>query len=244
MEPVSEKLLTEIKNYCVSEFPKEACGFIILVKGKYRWIPCPNASDTPSTEFAIDTKDYASAEDTGEIAYIVHSHPPGVEPAPSQYDIESQQRYGITWLILDFTECSTGRVVYINNSAVTQALYGRKYVWHVNDCYSFIRDWYKEEHAIVLPDFYRKEKFWEYGEELYLDNFEKAGFSPVPKSSVQRGDVILMCLANQIVSHGAIYLGGNTIAHHLPGRLSSKDVYGQEYMKRTKLIVRHKCLEQ
>ena len=41
-------------------------------------------------------------------------------------------------------------------------------------------------------------------------------------------------------NHAGVYLGDGLIGHHLYGRLSSKDVYGQFYRERTTHIMRHR----
>jgi cell wall-associated NlpC family hydrolase len=45
-----------------------------------------------------------------------------------------------------------------------------------------------------------------------------------------------------VPNHAAIYLGNNTILHHLVDRLSSKDVYGGYWLKATVCVLRHKEL--
>lgn len=231
----------DIVKYCKEQSPNEACGIVIIFKGRYKWIPCENVSTNKTNEFAISPVDFAKAEDMGEIVAIVHSHPAS-SSAPSKADLYSHKQQSIDWLIIglekDTPEFSWLR--YSTEKATALPLYGREYIWHITDCGSFIRDFYKQEFNVDLPDFYRPEKFWEKGLEIYLDCYEKAGFYEIPMKELRYGDVILMSLGSEITTHGAVYLEDNKIAHHLNNRLSCRDVYGKFYIDRTTKCLRYK----
>lgn len=235
-----EELLEEITKYCISKLPEEACGLIVLFKGRYKFIPCENVSVLDRLEyFAIHPLDYAAAEDKGKVCAVVHSHSK-TGAVFSPWDIESQARFGIPWLLVGLGGAT--EYAWLAKPKAPKELYGREYVWHVTDCYSFIQDWYEFEYGIILPDFQREEKFWEKGQEPYLDNFKSAGFVEVPKDSLQYGDGLLLQIAGKITSHAAVYVGNNQIAHHLNGRLSSRDVLGQYYYDRITKVVRHESM--
>ena len=116
---------------------------------------------------------------------------------------------------------------------------GREFVFGVVDCYTLVRDWYAREYGIQLRDYDRRDKFWDRGENLYMDNFAAEGFSKIPLEEVQRGDLILMNLVSPLPNHAAIYLGDQQVLHHVQGRLSSRDVYGGYYGKSTACALRH-----
>lgn len=231
----------QIIEHCKAEYPKEACGLVIVFKGKYKYIPCTNivpATDVQS-EFAISPIEYANAEDVGEIVTIVHSHP-FRDGSAGPTDIVSQKKWGIDWLIVGLNNNTSVDLYWLKSNREELPLYGRPYTWHVNDCGSFIRDFYKQEFNIELPDFYRPENFWETGQEIYLEAYEKAGFHAISFAELQHGDVILFALGTHITSHGAVYIGNNQIAHHLRGRLSCKDILGRYYTDRATRFLRHK----
>ena len=54
--------------------PDEACGVIYLHKGKERFMPCKNIAFDKQNTFTIDPKDWAVAEEKGDIVGIFHSH--------------------------------------------------------------------------------------------------------------------------------------------------------------------------
>ena len=230
----------QIVEHCKSEYPKEACGLVIIYRGRYRYIPCKNiAGELATDEFCISTKDYSDAEDLGEVAAIVHSHPTrGASAGPT--DIKSQARHGVDWLIVGLNSLTSTDFYWLKGEKKKTELYGRGYVWQIADCGTFIRDFYTQEFGIDIPDFYRPPKFWEQGIELYLNSYEEAGFYPIEFKELEYGDVILFALGSSITTHGAVYIGDNKIAHHLSGRLSCKDVLGSYYLDRATKFIRHR----
>ena len=231
----------EIIAHCKVESPKEACGLVILFKGRYKYVPCTNVASEEChfDEFAISPSDFANAEDIGEIVTVVHSHPKR-DSSAGPTDIVSQKKHGIDWLIVGLNSGESVDLSWLKDEKENLPLYGRTYTWHVNDCGSFIRDFYKQEFDIDVPDFYRPEKFWEKGLEVYLEAYEKAGFHEIDMVDLEYGDVILFALGSSITTHGAVYIGDNKIAHHLLGRLSCRDVLGKYYLDRATRYLRHK----
>lgn len=234
-----ESLYDEIIYYCQSKAPEEACGFIFLENGQYSFKAVENTYPGDKSEyFAIATKDVVEATTSGNLYAVVHSHTK-TDSAFTQWDVAFQKKQGVPWMLVNIAKEPS--VHWLRNKKTENTLYGREYVWHVNDCYSFIRDWFEQEQGILLNDYVRQEDFAERGQELYLDNFAKEGFSEVPFSSIQYGDVLLFKLkGNDITSHAGVYVGDNLIAHHLNGRLSKRDFLGTYYKNRLSCVVRHK----
>ena len=230
-------MLDKILEHAKQEYPRESCGVVIIYKGKEKYIPCRNIAED-NNHFIIHEEDYANAEDLGEIIKIVHSHPRS-NPQPSPADMVKIEETEIPWIIINpITEHWTET----HPSGYKAPLIGRQFAFGVLDCYSLIRDYYKETLGIELLNFNRTDKFWERGENLYMDNFEKAGFIKV--NDIKEHDVIIMYLGASIPNHGGVYIGDGKILHHPQGRLSSRDVYGGYWLKNTKVIVRHKELLQ
>lgn len=118
---------------------------------------------------------------------------------------------------------------------------GREFNFGTTDCYSLVRDFYKNEFDIELRDYARYYGFWNDNNNLYMDNFRKEGFYLLDDTDEsQFGDVFLIALGCSIASHAAIYVGERKILHHVQDRLSSIDRYMGVYKNCTLARIRHK----
>lgn len=227
-----------ILEHAKSVYPNESCGVIIVFKGKELYVPCENKSVEPEKNFIISPHDYANAEDDGEIVKIVHSHPK-INPKPSQADLVGIEQSGLPWIIVNPL---TGEFTETKPSGYVAPLIGREFSHGLLDCYSLIVDYYKRVLDIELPHFFREEYWWENGENLYVENFSKAGFEQVSVAEIKEHDGIIMMSQSSTPNHAGVYVGNNQMIHHLQGRLSSRDVYGGYWLKNTWAVVRHKEL--
>lgn len=235
-----------LRAHAAAEYPRECCGLVAVINGRERYLECRNIAETPSEHFVLSPEDYARAEDLGEIIGIVHSHP-NVSAQPSEADKVACETSGLPWHIVhvgvdvavEGAAPEAGEIVTIEPCGYKPPLVGRPFAHGILDCYALVKDWYTEELDIELPDFERRDGWWDRGDDLYMRNFEAAGCQQITDKP-RRGDIILMQIRAKQVNHAAIYLGDGTILHHLHGRLSSRDVYGGYWQETTRLIVRHK----
>ncbi|MGI2095449.1 C40 family peptidase [Shewanella glacialipiscicola] len=228
-------LLHAFTQHAAHCYPNECCGLIIKFGAKSKYMPCDNKATNKADEFVIDSQQYAAIEDQGQIIGICHSHP-DASSKPSQRDVAMCEASGVPWHIISWPDGDLRTVVPAGEHP---ALIGRPFVHGVWDCYSCVRDWYREILQITLLDFDRQDGWWEGEQELYLDNFGKAGFAKTHDQSLQIGDVILMQIQSQRVNHAAVYVGEGKIIHHLYGRLSRHDIYGGYWQRNTRLVVRY-----
>lgn len=234
-----------INAHACAEYPRECCGLVAVIKGRERYIACTNAAQG-SEHFVIPADEYSAAEDLGEIIAVVHSHP-DAPAAPSQADRVGCEASGLPWHIVhvDLVDGApkAGEMVSFEPTGYKAPLVGRQFSHGCLDCYSLIRDWYQQERGITLPDFERRDNWWNDGHsDLYTEGFPKAGFTVVPDGEQpQVGDVIQMQIRskNGTPNHAAVYIGDGMMLHHLYGRLSSRDVYGGYYQEVTRRIVRY-----
>ena len=66
---------TQAQKHSQELFPSEACGLVVIVKGRKRYFPCRNLAVNAYDHFILDPIDYADAEDKGTIIGVFHSHP-------------------------------------------------------------------------------------------------------------------------------------------------------------------------
>lgn len=230
-------LKSSIKAHAESSFPHECCGLIIVHKGRLKYIKCTNLLQHGVDAFCISPIEYASAEELGEVVYVVHSHP-HTKAIPSNADIVACNTSRIKWLIYSIVDTE---FFELNPIEYVEPLIGRQFYHGVLDCYSLIRDYYRSELGIHLNDYLREPNWWDKDEyNLYTDNFKKEGFLVV--QDLKKHDVILMQNGSDKVNHGGIYIGDSMILHHSANRLSSRDVYGGYWRKNTSYILRHRSL--
>lgn len=231
MTDESKKLFYE---HALSQMPREACAVVVIRKGKEQLFICNNKSIVLD-QFTLDPSDFAAASEAGEPVAIVHSHVYQA-PVPSEADKVACEATKLEWII-----CSvpTGTWHSFTPSGYKAPLVGRQWAHGVLDCYSLVRDYYKEILNIELMDFDREDEWWERGANLYCEeNLSKAGFKTVPMSDLRKHDGLIMQVKSNVANHAGIYLGDDQFLHQLSRRLSSRDVYAGYYRKHTLRVVR------
>lgn len=237
--------------HALVEYPKECCGVVIVRKGKEQYVPCANEASDPSEHFIMSASDYAKAEDEGEVIAVVHSHPDATA-RPSEGDRAQCEATGVLWAIVSVMADENGIARVVDEyewepSGYEVPLVGRPFQHGTLDCYGLVRDWYKREAGIDLPDILRHDQWWNDGHSnLYMDNLEANGFIVVGQyPELQRGDMILMEVLskNGVPNHSGVYLGDGRMLHHAYGRLSSIDEYMGYWRKVTHCVARHKDIQ-
>ena len=210
--------------------PRESVGVLIVIKGKEQYYPCNNLSTYSQQCFILDPEDYVKADALGEITAIVHSHPV-TPPSPSQADKVSCEQSGLKWHIVNPKTETWG---YCEPTGYKPPLIGRQWVWGVTDCWSLVRDYYKENKNIILRDWERPTT-----PEEFIKNpmFEKCaadtGFAELkPDDKLQNGDLLFMSILANGLNHVAVFIDGDVL-HHLADRLSTKEPYNQWLLKCT-----------
>ena len=243
---LTKSIKAAIIAHAQRDYPREACGVIV---GK-EYIPCTNISPDDA-QFEIDPMDIVGVSKEGEIKAYVHSHPDG-STSPSMPDRVQMNLHGLPWIITNGTECA------IHEPDGYQApLLGREYHHGLMDCYTLVKDYYQRELGIYLNDYKRKDEWWidAKSKPLYLDGFKKEGFIEV--DTIQKHDIILCRLGRtEHVNHALVFIGDGTlksertddvigndlVLHHPYGRESLREIYGEQWQRRTAIIIRHKSM--
>jgi len=232
-----EKLLNAIREHVAAEYPNEACGVIIQEGISQKYVPCRNVAEKPQEDFVMHTADYLTAQQRGDVLMVVHSHPDVAYLVPSETDRIQCDHSGLEWGIMSWpdgdwcTLCPRGERDYT----------GRVWVLGHADCWSLIMDWYRREYGIVLRNWSVPYEWWEGGKEKrYDDNWQSEGFTEVPVSEMQTGDMLMFQAGAPVTNHAGIYLGDNQMLHHNSGQLSTRVPLGNYWRERLVRVVRHR----
>ncbi len=125
-------------------------------------------------------------------------------------------------------------VVHSQPCGYKPPLLGRPWVWGVTDCWSLVRDWYKEEKNIELKDWDRPTTPEEFIKNPLFESCAwRTGFRQLrPDEKLINGDTLLMSIGSTGLNHVAIFLDGDVL-HHLTDRLSCREPYSQWLLKCT-----------
>lgn len=223
---LDSEIVEAFTKHALAEYPKEACG--VVVKGKY--FPCTNVADQPTKTFRVSAYEMGLIEaKEGKVDAVLHSHPynkqrtsPWPPEWPSAVDMECWLKGSSAWGIAATDGEGMSQLVWLDDQN-PEPLEGRQFIHGVNDCYSVVRDWFRQERGIDLPNYPRQIDWWDNGQDLYSENFAKAGFVEIPASQATVGDCALFQVKSPVINHAAVITGPNTILHHLFHRLSGKD---------------------
>ena len=90
----------------------------------------------------------------------------------------------------------------------------REFINGVQDCLSFISDWYYQDCGIQLPMQPHGLWWFDEGEDFMGQLYKDWGFEDINSSEIEVGDLVMMTVRSTVVNHLAIYIGDGMIAHH------------------------------
>lgn len=233
-DPFPHEVVWEIRQHAIKCFPEESCGLVVVGDdGEPEYVRSPNIHPEPTQHFTVDpeiTLQYL--QPVARILACVHSHPEGPN-YPTYADQVMQIDSGVICGIVPVTETTTHDgavpiahdVLWWGDSLPVPPLSPRRFIWGIFHCWSLVRDWYRVELGIVLPNFAVAEDFIKKGESVFLDNVEKAGLTNIGKidiSELQRGDILVGHLQGDKPNHCGVYTGGDKFLHHSPDALSGE----------------------
>lgn len=114
--------------------------------------------------------------------------------------------------------------------------------WGQDDCFGLVRKFFADNFDIRITNYARPTN-WKAGDiDLPRMLFAREGFEMYPdwkKSDLRPGDVLLMAVGDTTANHFAVYVGDNTIIHHLYGRTSSQELLRDFWRNSVCYVLRH-----
>ncbi|WP_028536379.1 NlpC/P60 family protein [Paludibacterium yongneupense] len=231
---VRSRLPPAIRQHIEASLPSLSCGLLHIAEdGTTSFLPVRNGAADPMADCLIAAHEYERARATGTILYVVVTRHDG-QPCPTEADREACDRDLVARLIISLPSEQVHTVV----PRVDIPLFGRPYISEKYDCYGFVRDYYRMECGIEIPDYERHEFWWRNGQNLIMDNFQQAGFHAI-SGEPRRQDVLIIAINSEVANHVAIYCGDGLFAHQPSNKLSLCEPYSDEWKQKTLAVVRH-----
>lgn len=219
-------------------FPNEAV-FGVIAEDEV--IELPNTHHDPVNEFKVDAKAFY---DNNCIA-LVHSHTVQIgdtshpemyiDPrSPSECDMSTQAQMDVPFGILALDEETILPIIWFPD--LDSNILGQPYISGIHDCYSLVQKYFWQYKNIKLPAMPHSPIWFEGNPQLYDDNYKRYGFVDIQLKDLQPGDCILMRLYHNTPTHSAVYIGGDTIWHHVANKLSHEDSLARVQKKIVKAI--------
>lgn len=209
IEYFNDKIKQDAIKHAKKEYPNESCG--IVVNNTY--MGCENEYEDPSNGFKINKNTILKAYRSGNFQAIIHSHCDLERPLASQYDMERQEKSGIPWGIVDLYKRSVRQVFFFGDQLPIQDLYGRPFIHGVYDCFGLVRDYYRTK-GYNIPNFPREWAWWKNGENVILENVEKAGFEIIDPDKIQHEDIVISRIRFKYPNHCGIFFDNGVVLHH------------------------------
>lgn len=232
---INERVKQDALDHAKREYPKEACGLVVVIKRKLTYWPADNIAAEPTEDFILDPAAYRAAEDAGDIVGIVHSHT--TQPVdPSPCDVASCHAHGLPWYVV---QAAQGTWSHIEPQDGPLPLAGRPWVWGATDCWTLVHDWYAEQ-GLDLPRFAHPDTPEAFEDCPIFDaHWPEAGFVEVRLSEVRYGDMILMNMRGKAGNHVGVIVDDGLLLHHARGCISGREPYTEWLQKCTERVLRH-----
>lgn len=224
--------MVEIKKQ-IKELAKtadiEICGFVVngLV------FSCENISPNPTKNFTISPADYIKVARQGRIQFVYHSHLSEKDEF-SEFDKTNLYNHKLDGLL--YCKGKDSFKTFFYNS------YNNKYTGRVfeigkHDCFSLVRDYYKNELNIHIKDYPRGKDWYKNNPNIINENFVNCGFEKV--ETIKRHDIIVFdILNNGNPCHFGIYLENDTMLIHPRNKLSTIESLSNAYKQKIAYILR------
>ncbi len=226
-------MIEDIKKHFDSEYPKEGCGIIGIVKGKKKWFPCKNVANS-NEDFILASEDWFEVKKKADIFAIVHNHINSGNEA-SKNDINNCNALGIPYYIFNYPDLDLNILEPKENF---NPLIGREYKFGVNDCFEAMRDWLATQNIKIPKRAAFEDDWWLKGLDYFTEEtIAQWGFKKV--DTPQKNDLLIFAVESSVGNHCGVYLNNDIFFHHAENRLSCRESLYPFWAKHIIGIYRH-----
>lgn len=125
---------------------------------------------------------------------------------------------------------------------VWEHLLDQPFRWGERDCFSVVRAFYAENFNIKIPNYARPTNWTAGLLDLPRLCYARNGFelhSDWKTADLRPADLLLMAIGDTAANHFAVYVGDNTIIHHLFGRTSNEEPFRDFWRNSVCYMLRH-----
>jgi proteasome lid subunit RPN8/RPN11 len=232
---LNDSIKQQIKEQAILNKPFESCGLLLSTRkdGYLSIYPCKNIACDKENYFELFHGDYlrASNDIKNKIVGMYHTQ---CNSGASLYDYVISKGHNIYSIVYSW---KTDTFFEINDSVQKYIKYiGKEFNIGITDCFSLVRDFYKNEYNINIFNYLRTDNWFKDNPKIIEESYGKEGFLNIDnKSELKNGDVI-----GFKSKHFGIYLENDLLLHHKRGRLSNVEPFTKEYKDLISNIYRHK----
>ncbi len=227
-------ILAAIKDDAARRYPEESCGLVRLDG----YEPIANVHETPREAFQMPDDVMFKIMDPSVIA-VVHSHPDGPDE-PSYADQKDQIRLSeavgrpIAYGLCTVMNGEPEEPWFWGDGAIPEMpIMPRDFRWGPvgtdgkGDCFALMKDWYKQNMGLLIPDHPRDSMWQSAVPTRYIDNWQRHGFRQVDPAEVRVGDALLFAVRSRgIPNHVGIVLPHGYMIHQTEIRLARREPIG------------------
>lgn len=225
MDYIADNFITNWQDVCshiCSAYPREAGG---VVQKDGTFVALTNIAEDDN-DCVFDPKEFRKIKNKRA---LIHSHVLKQDQeydarTPSFVDLQTQINLDLECGIVVTDGQACEQPVWWGNYEHRPDLMKREFIHGIQDCLSFVADWYYQNQKIELPLFAR-EPGWSQGpnpKNYFIEQYHSWGFEDIDVAN-QVGDVVFFKIQSQVVNHVGVYIGDGKVAHHLIGGLPRID---------------------
>jgi proteasome lid subunit RPN8/RPN11 len=246
----------EIKDFIINDTinrrPNEACGLVLDIDNKLKVFSCENSAKDTKNRFKISRELINSYSKQGKIIGFYHSHK---EQGLSQQDSAVLSKLNLISIVCNIDNLDIQEYNPTNN---IPNILNRPFIAGVLDCVELIKDIYKKDLNINIPDLIheirnidwddfescvKNSKYSEWNNKNYTflkDFYLNNGFIEISQDQLREYDLILFRFPFcETATHVMLYRN-EKIIHHPFGKDSLIEDYNKYYRKYSVNYLRYK----